>query len=119
MSETEDTIDQNDLDDAVDEATEAVAVQARELEELVARDSNGENVGLAQLMDVPVHVTIEVGRTRLPLGELTRLNPGSLIELDRKAHEPADILVNGKIVARGEIVTIGENYGVRVTSVEG
>lgn len=114
---SEKNIDPNDLDDAIDEATEAVAVQARELGELVARESNGENVGLAQLMDVPVHVTIEVGRTRLSLGELTRLNAGSVIELDRKAHEPADILVNGKTVARGEIVTIGEHYGVRVTSV--
>jgi len=118
MSDTKDTRGQSDLDEAVTDAADAVAVHARELGELIAQESDGENVGLAQLMDVPVHVTIEVGRTRLPLGALTRLNAGSVLELDRKAHEPADILVNGKIVAHGENVTIGVHYGVRVTSVE-
>jgi len=63
-----------------------------------------------------VRVTVEVGRARLTLGELVGLRSGSLIELDREAHEPADILVNGKVVARGEIVTMDESYGVRITS---
>jgi flagellar motor switch protein FliN/FliY len=66
-----------------------------------------------------VRVTVEVGRTRLTLGELTRLRPGSLLELDREAHEPADVLVNGKTVAHGEIVTIDGCYGVRISDVAG
>lgn len=96
--------------------TDAVAVQASQLEELAA-SAGGQGMGLGHLMDVPVRVTVEVGRTRMPLGELVHLAPGSLLELDRAAHEPADILVNGKIVARGEIVTIDKSYGVRITEV--
>ena len=107
-----------ELEQAVDAATESVAVQASQLEELAPGTAAGENVELSKLMDVPVQVTVQVGRTNINLGELVGLGPGSLLELDREAHEPADILVNGKIVARGEIVTIDQNYGVRITSVE-
>ena len=118
MSEQEEqATDAADLEAAVDAATENVAVQANELEELTGSPA-GEGAGLAHLMEVPVHVTVEVGRTEISLGELAQLAPGSLLELDREAHEPADILVNGKVVARGEIVTIDESYGVRITSVE-
>jgi flagellar motor switch protein FliN/FliY len=106
------------LEKAVDDATDSVAVQSGQLEELAAGTADGENVELSKLMDVPVQVTVQVGRTNINLGELVGLGPGSLLELDREAHEPADILVNGKIVARGEIVTIDQNYGVRITSVE-
>jgi len=74
-------------------------------------------MGLAHLLDVPVRVTVEVGRTNLTLAELVQLGPGSLVTLDREAHEPADILVNGKIVARGEVVTIDGSFGVRISSV--
>lgn len=117
QEETTEATTAQELEDAVDAATENVSVQARELEELEDAAS-GTGAGLAHLMDVPVHVTVEVGRTKISLGELSRLSPGSLLELDREAHEPADILVNGKIVARGEIVTIDDSYGVRITSVE-
>lgn len=118
MSQEErETTTAQDLEDAVDAATRSVAVHARELDE-IEDAASGEGAGLAHLMEVPVHVTVEVGRTEISLGELSRLSPGSLLELDREAHEPADILVNGKIVARGEIVTIDEHYGVRITSVE-
>lgn len=101
---------------ALDQATEAVRVRTQQLDELVEGASGGSAVGLGQLYDVPVRLTVEVGRARLPLGDLIRLGPGSLVELDREAHEAADILVNGKVVARGEVVTIGEHYGVRITS---
>ena len=96
---------------------DAVSVHASQLEELAAGEA-GEGMGLSHLMDVPVRVTVEVGRTKMRLSELVHLSPGSLLELDRAAHEPADILVNGKIVARGEIVTIDKSYGVRITEVE-
>ena len=107
-----------DLEQAIDDATEAVAVQSSELEELGHSARHGENVGLDSLLDVPVQVTVHVGRAQVTLGELVKLTPGSLLELDRETHEPADILVNGKVVARGEIVTIDDTYGVRVTNVE-
>src|SRR6188768_2117696 len=89
-----------------DSAATAVSVQPTELAELQPGAKSGDPIGLAQLLDVPVRMTVEVGRTRMSLAELIQLGPGSLVVLDREAHEPADILVNGKIVARGEVVTI-------------
>jgi flagellar motor switch protein FliN/FliY len=95
----------------------SVNVSKTELEELGSSQAQGDPLGLAQLLDVAVRVTVEVGRARMTLAELVQISPGSLIQLDREAHEPVDILVNGKVVARGEIVTIDESYGVRITSV--
>jgi flagellar motor switch protein FliN/FliY len=105
-----------ELEDKIEQATESVAVQANALEELEEGTSHGEALGMQSLEDVPVRVTVEVGRASLTLAELVDLRPGSLVELDREAHEPADILVNGKVVARGEIVTMDDSYGVRITS---
>ncbi len=115
----EKTESQAEVEAALDQATEAVRVRTQQLDELVEGAGGGAAVGLGQLYDVPVRLTVEVGRARLPLGDLIRLGPGSLVELDREAHEAADILVNGKVVARGEVVTIGEHYGVRITSLTG
>ncbi len=104
-------------EDLIERATQAVEVQSATLAELGRSEVRGEPLGMAQLMDVPVRVTVEVGRTRMPLGELVRLGPGSLVTLDREAHEPVDVLVNGKVVAHGEIVTLNRSYGVRITQV--
>ena len=112
---TEET--ETNVEKAVDEATEAVRIQTEQLQEFGSADATGDPMGLPHLLDVPVQITVEVGRTRMSLADLVELGPGSLIELDREAHEPADILVNGKVVARGEVVTIDDNYGIRITSV--
>ena len=110
-------VESQELEQSIDEATEAVQVQSRELDELTNEGGTGEPIGLDNLMTVPVQVTVQVGSTRVSLSELVAMKPGSLITLDREAHDPADILVNGKVVARGEVVTIGEKYGVRITEV--
>lgn len=68
------------------------------------------------LLDVRMPVAIELGRTELPIAELLTLGPGSVIELNKLAGEPVDLLVNNKIIARGEVVVVDENFGVRVTS---
>jgi flagellar motor switch protein FliN/FliY len=107
----------SELEAAIDKAAEKVLVQTHELEQLAAGKS-AQPFPLDGLLDVQVTVTVEVGRAKLSLGELARLGPGSLIELDREVHEHADIRVNGKLVARGEIVTIGSTYGVRITKLE-
>jgi len=117
--EVQDTGQEDELEQAIDDATEAVAVQVNELSELAGGEGSGEEMDLGNLLDVPVIVTVEVGQTRMTLGDLVKLGPGSLVSLDRESHQPADILVNGKIVARGEIVTIEGSYGVRITGVEG
>ena len=107
-----------DIEKTIDQATEAVSVQSAVLDELSASvGADGTPIGMDALLDVPVRVTVQIGRARLTLGELVQLGPGSLIPLDREAHEPADILINGKVVARGEVVTIDNSYGVRITSI--
>jgi flagellar motor switch protein FliN/FliY len=70
---------------------------------------------LSLLADIPVEVAVEIGRLRLPLRELLSLEPGAVLELDRAADAPVDVLVNGRLVARGEVVVIDGEFGVRVT----
>ena len=74
-----------------------------------------ENIGL--IMDVPLEVTVELGRTTKSISEILDFAPGTIIELDRIAGEPIDVLVNGKFVAKGEVVVIEESFGVRVTEI--
>jgi flagellar motor switch protein FliN/FliY len=108
----------SDLEQKIDAAAEAVSVQVAELDELEEGPAGSAGaLGMQSLLGVRVEVTVQVGRTRLSIAELARLGPGSLVTLDREAHEPADVLVNGSIVARGEIVTLGDVYGVRITEV--
>jgi len=116
---TEESVRQSDdVEAAIDQAVEAVSVRAGELGAIDAAGAAGDPIGLDGLLAVPVEITVRVGRTRIPLATLVELAPGSLVQLDREAHEPADVLVNGKLMARGEIVTIDEKLGVRITSVE-
>jgi len=75
----------------------------------------GENIGL--IMDVPLEVTVELGRTTKSISEILNFAPGTIIELDRIAGEPIDVLVNGKFVAKGEVVVIEESFGIRVTDI--
>ncbi len=69
------------------------------------------------LFDVQLQLSVELGRTSIPVKEILQLGPGSIVELDKLAGEPVDILVNGKLIARGEVVVVDENFGVRVTEV--
>ena len=69
------------------------------------------------LMDVSLEVTIELGRTVMSVKEILSLGVGSVIELDRMSGDPVDILVNGKLIAKGEVVVIEDNLGVRITSI--
>ena len=69
------------------------------------------------LLDIPLEVTVELGRTRLELRELLALSSGSVVELGKAAGEPLDVLVNGKLVARGECVMVNDKFGVRLTDI--
>ena len=75
--------------------------------------------GLERLRDVPVELAVEIGRTRMTIGEALALGPGSIVTLDRLAGEPVDLLVNGKPIARGEVVVIDEEFGLRISEVVG
>jgi flagellar motor switch protein FliN/FliY len=74
---------------------------------------------LRRLSDVPIDLTVEIGRTRLTVGETLELRQGSILTLNRMAGEPVDLLVNGTPIARGEVVVIDEQFGVRITDVVG
>jgi flagellar motor switch protein FliN/FliY len=74
---------------------------------------------LTRLTDVTVELTVEVGRTRMSLGETMSLGQGSVVTLDRLADKPVDLLVNGRPIARGEVVVIDEQFGLRITEVNG
>ena len=67
--------------------------------------------------NIPIEVTVELGRTKISLKDLYELAEGSIIELERLAGEPLDLVVNGQIVAQGEVVAIDENYGLRITHI--
>jgi len=77
--------------------------------------NGGTNLDL--LLDIPLKVTVELGRTKKLIKEILELSQGSIIELDKLAGEPVDILVNNKLIAKGEVVVIDENFGVRVTDI--
>ncbi len=82
-----------------------------------ARTGAGGDVSLDLIMDVAVTVALEVGRASITVRELLQLTPGSIVELDRLAGEPLDVLVNGIKVARGEVVVVNEKFGIRLTEV--
>jgi flagellar motor switch protein FliN/FliY len=73
--------------------------------------------GLDMLHNVEMEVSAELGRTRMSVRELLTLNPGAIVELDRAAGSPADLLVNGRLIAKGEVVVIDENFGIRITEI--
>jgi flagellar motor switch protein FliN/FliY len=86
----------------------------------VAHDGGGAAVTeLERLTDVLVELAVEVGRTRMSLGETLALGPGSVVTLDRLSDKPVDLLVNGRPIARGEVVVIDEQFGLRITEVIG
>lgn len=94
-------------------------VEASAVEEngLLPGASNDEAPQLDVILDIPVTVSMEVGATRMPIRKLLQLNQGSVIELDRIAGEPLDVLVNGTLIAHGEVVVVNEKFGIRMTDV--
>ncbi len=86
-------------------------------EELRQSKSLGNTSDLDFILDIPLEVTVEMGRTKMLINDLLQLGQGSVIELNRLAGEPLDILVNNKLVARGEVVVVGEKFGIRLTDI--
>ena len=75
------------------------------------------DVSLDVILDIPVTIAMEIGRTKINIRNLLQLNQGSVVELDRLAGEPLDVLVNGTLIAHGEVVVVNEKYGIRLTDV--
>ncbi|MDR7070663.1 flagellar motor switch protein FliN/FliY [Pseudoxanthomonas japonensis] len=82
-----------------------------------AHASHDVDMSLDVILDVPVTLSLEVGRTRMPIRNLLQLNQGSVVELERGAGEPLDVFVNGTLIAHGEVVVVNDRFGVRLTDV--
>ncbi|MDH5391627.1 MAG: flagellar motor switch protein FliN [Gammaproteobacteria bacterium] len=101
---------------------DALNIQKHEMEDLdrnsmVAEKGSVEDVKLDAILDIPVHISMEIGRTQISIRNLLKLNQGSVVELDRLAGEPMDVLVNGTLIARGEVVVVNEKFGLRLTDI--
>ncbi|ACE85001.1 flagellar motor switch protein FliN [Cellvibrio japonicus] len=119
-----DDIDQDAMADdwAAAMAEQADAEQAAAnpiaFEELIPEPGKrNSNPDLDVILDIPVSISMEVGRTSITIRNLLQLNQGSVIELDRLAGEPLDVLVNGTLIAHGEVVVVNEKFGIRMTDV--
>ncbi|QCZ94252.1 flagellar motor switch protein FliN [Salinimonas iocasae] len=94
-------------------------VQPAELDEFTedAPISSEEKRKLDTILDIPVTISMEVGRSQISIRNLLQLNQGSVVELDRVAGEPLDVLVNGTLIAHGEVVVVNDKFGIRLTDV--
>lgn len=98
------------------------AAQLAAFEALSQQDGAGAGIGdgdmnLDVILDVPVSLTLEVGRARIPIRNLLQLNQGSVVELERAAGDPLDVYINGTLIAQGEVVVVNDRFGVRLSEV--
>jgi flagellar motor switch protein FliN/FliY len=96
---------------------DAQPAEFTDLKENAAGGQGNREANLEAILDVPVTLSMEVGRTRIPIRNLLQLNQGSVVELDRAAGEPLDVFVNGTLVAHGEVVVVNDKFGIRLTDV--
>ena len=128
----QDGAEQAESEQSVAAVEEAAAVQANatqqnkadDYERAAFKDLNGSSkqlttgeANLDVILDIPVTLSMEIGRTELPIHNLLQLSQGSVVELDRLAGEPLDVLVNGTLIAHGEVVVVNEKFGIRLTDV--
>ena len=102
-------------DDVIDDS----AAQAARFDELQpeGKDAASGDVKIDAILDVPITISMEIGRARINIRNLLQLNQGSVVELDRLAGEPMDVLVNGTLIAQGEVVVVNEKFGIRLTDI--
>ncbi|WAJ69312.1 flagellar motor switch protein FliN [Catenovulum adriaticum] len=106
-----------EAEQAQGEKSEAQLAELEELSEEGAPISAEEKRKLDTILDIPVTISMEVGRSKISIRNLLQLNQGSVVELDRVAGEPLDVLVNGTLIAHGEVVVVNDKFGIRLTDV--
>ncbi|OOZ37232.1 flagellar motor switch protein FliN [Solemya velesiana gill symbiont] len=107
----------NQQADAVAATGGAESAQFQELHADAAGSVGGAEVNLDAILDVPVTISMEIGRSHITIRNLLQLNQGSVVELDRLAGEPMDVLVNGTLIAQGEVVVVNDKFGIRLTDI--
>ncbi len=106
---------------AATENSEVAEIETDNLEQAKLENLQGESldhseaVNLESILDIPISLSVEIGQTRISIRNLLQLNQGSVVELDRLAGEPLDVMVNNTLVAHGEVVVVNEKYGIRLT----
>lgn len=114
----------DDWADAMSEQSDSESANVNEdlpeapLQNLQADNANnGEQANLETILDIPVSLSVQIGQTKISIKNLLQLNQGSVVELERLAGEPLDVMVNNTLVAHGEIVVVNEKYGIRLTDI--
>jgi flagellar motor switch protein FliN/FliY len=97
-------------------AAEAAAAAAK-FQSLQPDKAGSGDIAIDAILDVPITIAMEIGRARINIRNLLQLNQGSVVELDRLAGEPMDVLVNGTLIAQGEVVVVNEKFGIRLTDI--
>lgn len=115
MADDKDTMDEWAA--AMAESGDAEAVELEELRDEKADITVDEKRKLDTILDIPVTISMEVGRAKISIRNLLQLNQGSVVELERVAGEPLDVLVNGTLIAHGEVVVVNDKFGIRLTDV--
>lgn len=123
LAEAGDDTSQADIDALMSQGAAASAPPRMAMEEFAASPKAGsgpvslDGPNLDVILDIPVSISMEVGSTEISIRNLLQLNQGSVVELDRLAGEPLDVLVNGTLIAHGEVVVVNEKFGIRLTDV--
>ncbi|MBB1271681.1 MULTISPECIES: flagellar motor switch protein FliN [Psychromonas] len=105
------------LEESGDADSGATNIDLDELKDTAAPMSKDELARLDSILDIPVTISMEVGRSKINIRNLLQLNQGSVVELERVAGEPLDVLVNGTLIAHGEVVVVNDKFGIRLTDV--
>jgi flagellar motor switch protein FliN len=112
-------VEQAEAEEAADAGDHELDVKVAQLDELEEdrEITADEKRKLDTILDIPVTISMEVGRSKISIRNLLQLNQGSVVELDRVAGEPLDVLVNGTLIAHGEVVVVNDKFGIRLTDV--
>lgn len=95
----------------------AMAAEFETLKDETTAGGTSQDINLDMILDVPVVLSLEVGRARVPIRNLLQLTQGSVVELEREAGEPLDVYANGTLIAHGEVVVVNDRFGIRLTDV--
>ncbi|WP_163935812.1 flagellar motor switch protein FliN [Paraferrimonas sp. SM1919] len=105
------------MSDPTLENEQATAVALEDIESVSEEITQEQQQRLDSILDIPVTISMEVGRSNISIRNLLQLNQGSVVELDRVAGEPLDVMVNGTLIAHGEVVVVNDKFGIRLTDV--
>ena len=116
MSEEINAVDTGRTAGHASETEDYTRADFQEFENETSQSGMGD-ANLDMILDIPVTIAVEIGRSKITINNLLKLNQGSIVELDRLAGEPMDVLINGTLIAHGEIVVVNEKFGVRLTDI--